>query len=113
MVVSLDSAVAALRDVVTRLDASSLTGHDAAGGVRQFAELERLAAAGRTVLAARVDETRVWEATGARSAAEWMASVAGTSVRDAIGVVQTSKSLPEQPSVDAGLRSGQLSVDKA
>ena len=89
--------------LVARLDASLPTGPDAAEGVRAFAQLERLAAAGRTVLAKRVDEAGAWRSGGQRTAAEWLAHETGTSIGAAIGVLRTSWNLADQPRLDAAL----------
>ncbi len=42
--------------------------------------IERLAAAAKTLLAERVDESRAWARDGDRSSAEYLARKAGTSV---------------------------------
>ena len=106
---SVREAVAGVRSLVGALDPALLTGSDAAAGVAVFAELERLAAAGRTLLAKRVDETGAWVGSGQRSMATWMADQAGTSVGAAIAVTQTSWQLDSQPSVADAMRSGRLS----
>ena len=110
---SIDRVAASLRDVLDRLDGALMTGLQAAEGVRRFAEVERLAAAGRALLAARVDETRAWDGGGHSSAAEWMASVSGTTIGAAISLLDTSRELGKQPDVAGALRDGQLSTAQA
>jgi hypothetical protein len=106
---ALRSGLVALRSVVEEIDPATLSGDDAAAGVALFAEAERLACAGRTLLAKRVDETSVWAKQGHRSAAVWLAEQAGTTVGAAMGTLQTSWNLERQPAVDEALRAGRLS----
>ena len=50
------------------------------GWLSAFVEVERLGAAGRTLMAKRVEESNVWRASGERSAAHFLAHKTGTSV---------------------------------
>lgn len=109
----LQSGVAGLRAAVEQADASLVTGEQAATAVALFAEAERLACAGRTLFAKRVDETGAWARSGHPSAATWMADQAGTTVGAAIGMLQTSWNLDEQPALADALRGGELSATMA
>ena len=109
----LQAGVAGLRAAVEQADVALVTGEHAATAVALFAEAERLACAGRTLFAKRVDETGAWTKSGHRSAAAWMADQAGTTVGAAIGTLQTSWNLGEQPTLDEALRSGAVSATQA
>jgi hypothetical protein len=88
-------------------------GRDAAAALGACAEIERLAAGARTLLAARVEETRAWAGTGSTSAAHWLAEQAGTSVGEAAGTLRTGKRLADQPEVRQAVRDGALSAKQA
>lgn len=109
----LPPVVAETKEIVASLKPCLLTGVQAAAMVRDFAELERIAAAGRLLLAHRVEETRAWEGQGDRNAAEWMARQTGGSLGEARDAFETSRNLSEQPTLDDALRSGDLSAEKA
>jgi hypothetical protein len=74
-----------------------------------FDRIERLAAAAKTLLAARVDEAGDWKRAGARSAADHMAKVGGTTAHVARRSLETSKQVAELPVVADALRGGLLS----
>ena len=90
-----------------------MTGDVAADGLRRFAEVERLAGAGRTLLAARVEETKAWDGGGQSTMAEWMAKVTGTTVGAAISTIDASRELASQPVVAVAVREGKLSPAQA
>jgi hypothetical protein len=102
-----------MRGVLAGLDGASFTGTQAADGVRRFAEVERLAAAGRALLAARVDVTGAWNGGAFSSAAEWMAAVSGTTVGAAVSLLETARALDTQPEIADAMRGGQLSTAQA
>lgn len=81
--------------------------------LERFVELERLAAAGRVLLAARAAESPQWKRAGYRSAAEWLASTSGTSTGRAKRDLQTSERLGSLDGTAAALRDGRLSPDQA
>ena len=68
-------AVAGLRRVVACFEPGSLDGEAAVRALELFGEMERLAAAGKALAARRVEETRVWQRRGVRSAAHLVASM--------------------------------------
>ena len=105
--------VAETKEIVSSLDPRLMTGVQAAAMVRDFAELERIAAAGRVLLAHRVNETRAWEGQGDRNAAEWMARQTGGSLGEARDAFETSRNLSDQPTLDDALRNGDVSAQKA
>ncbi len=67
-----------LRSSVAELDPERLSGPDAARLLDAFAEVERLAAAGRLLAARRVESSNVWRRAGHRSAAAHVAEATGT-----------------------------------
>ena len=79
----------------------------------EFAELERLAAAGRLLLARRVSDSGQWRQAGFDSAAEWMAAECGSSVGRARAELGTSERLALQPEVEDAVRAGRLSSEQA
>ncbi len=102
-----------LRQAVTPLEPRTFTGDDAARLLKLFAEAERLAAAGKALMARRVEETRVWSGEGHRSAASWLAATTGSSVGSAIGTLETARRLEDLPAVADAQREGRLSEVQA
>jgi hypothetical protein len=101
------------KTIVAALDPSLMTGVQAAALVRDFAELERIASAGRVLLAHRVAETHAWEGQGDRNANEWMARQTGGSLGEARDAFETSRNLADQPTLGDALRNGEVSAEKA
>jgi hypothetical protein len=104
---------AALAADVGGFDPAVVSGEAAAAAVREFAEIERLGAAGRMLAAQRVAESAVWKASGERSPADWLAKASGTSVGDAAGVLETAGHLAALPATAEALRAGRLSPGQA
>jgi len=75
-----------------------------------FDRIERLAVNAKTLLAARVEAAEVWKRAGARSAAEHLARLAGTSTHTARRSLEHSKALPGLADVTAALRADALST---
>jgi len=75
--------------------------------------VERLATAGKTLLARRVEESRSWEHSGCRSAAEHLARLSGTGVGRAREQITASRALRGLPATEAAVRSGALSGAQA
>jgi Domain of unknown function (DUF222) len=78
-----------------------------------YDEIERCTVAAKTLLAARVEESRTWARAGDRSAAEYMARKAGSSVGAARNCLETSKRLRRLPATEAAVRRGELSRAQA
>jgi hypothetical protein len=74
-----------------------------------YDSIERCAAAAKTLLAERVEQSRVWAREGHRSAAEHLARTSGSSVGAARAGLETSKKLRLLPATEAALRRGELS----
>ena len=109
----LNEVLASARAVVASLDVDSLSAAQAASGFVKFAELEKVAAAGKVLLAAKVAQSDAWAKAGHRSPEEWMARRSGTSVGKAKDTVETAKRLRELPATEAAVKSGSLSLDQA
>jgi len=109
----LADAKAAIKDVVASLDADVLEGAFATELVEEFAAIERLAAAGKTLCAQRVAKSGAWRRDGDRSPARWMARTTGTSVGHALGVLETAEGIGELRATETALRSGELSQVQA
>jgi Domain of unknown function (DUF222) len=75
--------------------------------------IERCAAAAKTLLAERVEQSRVWAQEGHRSAAEHLARESGSSVGAARAGLETSKQLRRLPATEAAVRRGELSRAQA
>jgi Domain of unknown function (DUF222) len=102
-----------LAELVTGLEPDALSGQAARGWWAELDRVERLAAAGKTLLARRVADTHRPEQRGTKTAAEELAHQGGTSTGAAKDAVHTSQRLPDQPRVDAALRRGELSAAQA
>ena len=95
------------------LEPEVLAGDAATRLVEDFAELERLAAAGKALAARRAASSGAWQGGGDRSPAHWMSRVTGTPVGSAVGVLETAERLRELPGTDAAVRAGELSEAQA
>lgn len=102
-----------VRMMVRRLDAAVLPGPMAVQLLDWFVELERLAAAGKAMLAARAAETNQWRGGTDRSAADWLANRTGTTNGEARKTLETAERAKQLPRTDEALRSGRLSLDQA
>jgi hypothetical protein len=105
--------VATLRGMVQRLDPRALSCADAVVLVEFFAEVERLAVAGKTIAAGRAAEGDAWRQAGDRSPAEWLARRTGGTVSDARAGLETASKLDAAPGTDAAFRNGELSQKQA
>jgi hypothetical protein len=102
-----------LSELVSAIDPDALNGHTARGWWAEFDRIERLAAAGKTLLTRRVAATHRPAHRGTKTAAEELARKAGTSTGQAKDAVNMSQRLPDQPGVDEALRRGELSTAQA
>src|SRR5688500_15604115 len=102
-----------LRRMVRTLDPATLSGPQAVALLDTFTEIERLAVAARTVVAARAVDTTQWRSDGDRSPEEWLARRTGSSWRDARSVLETAERLQKLPTTEAAVRAGRLSAVQA
>ena len=109
MLAKLEDAVASVRGLVSSLEPDRMRAVDAAKLVDSFAELERLAVAGRTLAGRRVERSTVWRDEGFSTPARWMAARAQTTVAAAITAIETGRRLEELPATRDAFQSGALS----
>ena len=113
MITRLGPLITELRSCVAGLDSAALSGDAATELFGEFAEIERLGAAGKLLAAGRVAATEVWRRGGSRSAAEWVARSSGTDVERAKDLLETAQRLADCGVVDRELRAGRLSEAQA
>jgi uncharacterized protein DUF222/HNH endonuclease len=105
----LRESVASVRASVASFDADRVPNDDVGEIVELFSELERLAIAGRTLIARRVERSNVWCNQGFNTPARWMAAKAQTTLASAIATFNTGRKLAELPATEDALRAGSLS----
>jgi hypothetical protein len=98
-----------LRSTLADLEPERLSGPDAARLLEAFAEIEKLAAAGRLLSARRVESSNVWRRAGHRSAAAHVAEATGTGLGPAINALEAARQLGSLPATDDAMRQGKLS----
>ncbi|HEU0214666.1 MAG TPA: hypothetical protein VFR13_11315 [Jiangellaceae bacterium] len=99
--------------LVDRLDPDAVSGSAARELWCELDRVERLAAAGKTLLARRVADSHVPDRAGVKTAAEDLACRGGTTVRAARDALDTSSQLAQLPRVEAAVRRGLLSTAQA
>ena len=102
-----------LRGILASLDPEVLPAAAAQQLVTVFADIEKLAAAGKTLAARRVENAGVWRQGVDRSAADWLARTTGTTTGAARATLDTGRAVLAQPEVDAALRAGDLTPVQA
>jgi len=113
MFATVTAAINLLRRALASLEPRTFDGDGAARLLKLFAEAERLAAAGKALMARRVEETNLWKHDGHRSAASWLAAATGSSVGTAIGTLETARRLEDLPTTAEAQRQGRLSEAQA
>jgi hypothetical protein len=98
-----------LRSLLADFDPERVSGPDAARLLERYAEIEKLAAAGKLLAARRVESSNVWRRKGHRSAAAHVAEATGTGLGPAINTLQAGRQLGSLPATDGAMRNGQLS----
>ena len=102
-----------LSAVVEELDPEVLEGRLAARLVKEFAAIEKVAAAGKALAGRRVAASGAWRREGDRTPAHWMARTTGASVGHAVAALETARRLEALPATDHAFRSGKLSEVQA
>ena len=92
------------------MDVDALGAREAAELVDTFAEIERLATAGRTMAGRAIEKSHLWWQQGYRTPAQWMASRAQTTVGAAIATLETGRRLESLPATREAFASGSLSA---
>ena len=105
----LRAALRGVAAIVTEFDPDRFSGADAERLTEMFAWGERLCATGKALAAGRVAATGVWQASGERSAADWLGRVSGQTSAAAAATLGTARRYRNQPGVEAAARSGELS----
>ena len=109
--------VVAFADVLSgwlgRFAPDSWSAGQARGAVEVFARLRRLADAGLALAAGRVERTGAWAVGTDRSAAGYVARVAGTTAGRADETIRTAAKLDELGATNDAFRHGELSVEQA
>jgi hypothetical protein len=98
-----------LARLVDVLDPDDVLLDDASGLWKAFDCIERLAANAKVLLAARVEEAGTWKNVGARSAAEHLAKLGGTTTSAARRALETSRNVYGLARVTDALRGGVFS----
>jgi hypothetical protein len=102
-----------IRSVVGEVDVGQLEVPEAAQMVEECAEIERLFAALRVVVAAGLENAAIWRREGFRSLAAWSASKTGTPVGPAAASLEMAGLLEALPALAAAFRAGRLSEVQA
>jgi hypothetical protein len=106
----IDGATRALKGVLAEVDPACLSGADAARMLEAFAEVERIGAAGKTMVARRVEGSNYWRDRGHRTAASWLATATGTGLGAALDTLDTAARLQELPATAEAFCAGRLSA---
>jgi len=107
------SLIVDMRSLVAVLDPEDLSGRDAAALYGDFAHLERLVTAAKTLLAPRIADTGHWKTQGHSSPASLLATLEGGTAGQAKQTLETGQRLQSLPSTEEALRQGTLSGPKA
>jgi hypothetical protein len=102
-----------LSGLVDTLDPDRVTGAHARELWAAFDRVERLGAAGKTLLARRLGDVHQADRAGVKTAAEALARLGGTTTGVARDALETSKRLADLPGVQAAVRRGELSTTQA
>ena len=105
----LRAALRGVAAIVAEFDPDRFSGADAERLTEMFAWGERLCATGKALAAGRVAATGVWQASGERSAADWLGRVSGQTSAAAAATLGTARRYRNQPDVEAAARAGELS----
>jgi hypothetical protein len=109
----LDVAAHGVRALVAELDPDAIPMCEVLASWKAFNKIERDAASAKTLLARRVEEGNTWRSAGFRSAAEQLASIAGSTVTAEKKAIETSRRVRKLPKTAAAMRKGELSPAKA
>ena len=94
-------------------DPAVVHARDALAMVPLFVQLENLGAAGKALAADRVAGTDLWQKLGFPSMAAYLASLDGTSVGEAIAVLQTAEAMGGLDATTDTFKAGKLSRRQA
>jgi hypothetical protein len=106
---TLRSVADTLRSEIAGFDPELVSGSDASEVLEAFADVEKLAAAGKLLAARRVESSNIWRKAGHRSAAAHVAEATGTGLGPAITALEAARQLGSLPATDEAMRDGKLS----
>jgi hypothetical protein len=106
-------ALKALKESVAEAEPAILEGKSAVKMMELYAEAERVAAAGKALMAKRVADSGAWRAGGEPSAAHFLAAKTGVPVGRAVNLLETASRLAELPHTERALKAGKLSETQA
>ena len=109
MLAELKRASQALADGLTDADPDLVTTAQAAEIVERASEVERQAAAARTLFAARAAQSTRWRTEGHGNPASWFADTTKSSMGDAMATLEVAEALEVLPATTEALRQGDLS----
>ena len=107
------TAVRHMQAFLAGADPDRVTTTQAVDIVRACVELEKLAAAGKTLFAGRAAQSPVWADEGYVTPTMWLADQTKTPIGDAAAVLAASKALGDLPGTVEALRRGSLSAAQA
>jgi hypothetical protein len=99
--------------VAGSVDPDLMTGSQAADAVEDLAVADKAVAGTLLFLALRVAKTNAWQGRGFKTAAEWLASVAGISVSEAARHLGTARRAEDLPKTKDAMKQGKISPDQA
>jgi len=116
-VFDLAAAVAEVEQAIDRLarglEPEQVTASAAMRLVRTLGRCERQLGGVKMRLAGRVADTPVWQHPAHRSPAHWLAGESGSSVAEAVGVLETATAVKDLPATLDAVRDGSLSRAQA
>jgi hypothetical protein len=95
------------------LESERHSGEDSIKWVRLFTKVERFGAAGKTLAARRVEQSKLHTRSGRRSAAEFLATETGDSVGETKELIRLGENLEDQPQLSEAFRDGEVSRRRA
>ncbi len=109
----LRGAFEVVESFVSSYEAGRYDGNDASALVTLFSHGAKLCVAGETIAATRAAACHAHLSTGHRTPGEWLASVTGSSVGEAVDLLKVGEALAEQPRLEEAFRSGRLTPGRA
>ncbi|HUR49872.1 MAG TPA: DUF222 domain-containing protein [Acidimicrobiales bacterium] len=109
----LNEVLSSARGIISSLDIASLSPDQVATTFEVGAELEKLGASLKVLVAPKVGQSGAWARAGHRSPEEWMARTAGSSVGAAKAIFETGRKLEALPATASVVKSGVLSLAQA
>ncbi|MEA2972306.1 MAG: hypothetical protein QOG82_764 [Actinomycetota bacterium] len=100
--------LAGMEKVLKALDPESLSGPESLELFNTFHRIERLAAAGKTLCARQMAASQAWFSGGYRSPCHLMAEATGSSVRQAVDLLDAAEAMKALPATEAKFRAGAL-----